>query len=64
MSNFEYCSSRRMTTDCRRIIYEHFVHRILVQLVGNKRVLCGKSVCTVCIVGLNMYFFPVFLQAL
>jgi len=49
-----------MTTDCSRSVCEHFVHRTLVQLVGNKRVLCSKSVCTVCVFGLNMYFFQCF----
>jgi len=49
-----------MTTDSSRIMFEHIVHRILVQLVGNKRVLYSKSVY---VIGLNMYFFPIFLQS-
>jgi hypothetical protein len=49
-----------MTTDCSRSVCEHIVLRTLVLLVGNKRVLYSKSVCTVCVVGLNEFFFSVF----
>jgi hypothetical protein len=50
--------------DSSRIKREHFVHRILVQLVGNKRVVYSKSVCTVRVVGLNIYiYFPMILQS-